>query len=311
MDIRNLPPSALVAVDISRRGGCHYTHRNEIVEATAAGGLVKTYDGEVALDDPIEYKAASKIQGKVKRAFSGLGVHSAVGIICPADRLDAISKLDGELSAMVAEFNGAARFTRLDYTCLTFSVEGDNVKILGSMLDGLGDKLVELEKALKSLEPQNIRQVLASMTGYLEMLPTEAQEVLGNALKGAKKTADTISRGSLRLKRLDAKLAELAPGQDAVEALERLQGESATREMTLRARAIQKVIDEKGEVVDKIEKVKTEIDSVPVSLARFVCMREVEIVPESTEVPAEVLARFAGMAETEEIMTASEQDAAE
>jgi hypothetical protein len=150
------------------------------------------------------------------------------------------------------------------------------------------------------------------MTGYLEMLPTEAQEVLGNALKGAKKTADTISRGSLRLKKLDAKLAELAPGQDAVEALERLQGESATREMTLRARAIQKVIDEKGEVVDKIEKVKTEIDSVPVSLARFVCMREVEIVPESTEVPAEVLARFAGMAETsEEIMTASEQDAAE
>jgi hypothetical protein len=311
MDIRNLPPSALVAVDISRRGGCHYTHRNEIVEATAAGGLVKTYDGEVALDDPIEYKAASKIQGKVKRAFSGLGVHSAVGIICPADRLDAISKLDGELSAMVAEFNGAARFTRLDYTCLTFSVEGDNVKILGSMLDGLGDKLVELEKALKSLEPQNIRQVLAGMTGYLEMLPTEAQEVLGNALKGAKRTADTISRGSLRLKRLDAKLAELAPGQDALEALERLQGESATREMTLRARAIQKVIDEKGEVVDKIEKVKTEIDSVPVSLARFVCMREVEIVPESTEVAAEVLARFAGMTEAEEIMTASEQDAAD
>jgi hypothetical protein len=143
------------------------------------------------------------------------------------------------------------------------------------------------------------------------MLPTEAQEVLGNALKGAKKTADTISRGSLRLKKLDAKLAELAPGQDAVEALERLQGASATKEMTLRARAIQKVIDEKGEVVDKIEKVKTEIDSVPVSLARFVCMREVEIVPESTEVAAEVLARFAGMTEAEEIMTASEQDAAE
>lgn len=311
MDIRNLPPSALVAVDVSHRGGCHYSHKNEVVEATAAGGLVKTYDGTVLLDDPDEYKRAAKIQNGIKRAFSKVGRHSAVGIICPVTKLDDIEVLDTVFSAKVAEFNRDARFTRLDYTCLSFKIEGDNVKILGSLLDGLGDKLAELEKALKSLEPQSIREVLASMTGYLEMLPTEAQVVLGNALKGAKKTADTISRGSLRLKRLDAKLAELAPGQDAVEALERLQGESATREMTLRARAIQKVIDEKGEVVDKIEKVKTEIDAVPVSLARFVCMREVEIVPESTEVPAEVLARFAGMTEGEEIMTASEQEAAE
>ena len=310
MNIKNLPPSALVAVDISRRGGCHYTHANEVVSTNDAGGLVRKYDGEVTLDNPDEYKAASKIQGKVKRAFSGLGVHSAVGIICPSDQLDAIAKLDGELSTMVNDFNRAATFTRLDYTCLTFKVEGDNVKVLGSMLDGLGDKLMELEAALKTLEPQSIRQVLAGMGGYLEMLPAEAQGVLANALKGAKRTADTISRGEKRLSRLDRKLEELANGQNATEALGRLQGESATREMTLRARAIQKVLDDKAGVVDAIEAVKNEIDSVPVSLARFVCMREVEVVPESTEVASEVLARFANMA-PEEIMTESERDAAE
>jgi hypothetical protein len=311
MNIKDLPPSALVTVDISRRGGCHYTHRNEIVSTNDAGGLVRTYDGEVTLDNPDEYKAASKLQGKVKRAFSGLGVHSAVGIICPADQLDTIAAVDANLSADVAAFNQAAQFTRLDYTCLTFRVEGENTKVLGSMLDGLGDKLAELEGALKSLEPQTIRETLSKLGGYVEMLPAEAAQVLANALNGAKRTANGLSRGEKKLSRLDRKLEELANGQNAAEALELLQGESATREMTLRARAIQKVIDEKAETVDKIEKVKTEIDSVPVSLARFVCMREVEVVPESTEVAAEVLARFANMATTEEIMTDAERDAAE
>ncbi|MFA5186587.1 MAG: hypothetical protein WC551_08945 [Patescibacteria group bacterium] len=297
LNIRELPASALVAVDISRRGGCHYTHANEEVSTSETGALVRKYDGTVTLDNPDEYRAASKLQGKVKRAFSAVGVHSAVGILCNVEKIPEIEKIDQELSADVAAFNSAAQFTRLDFTCLVFKVEGENTKVLGSMLDGLGDKLTELEAALKSLEPQSMRQVLAGLGGYVEMLPTEAAEVLSNALAQAKKTANVLSRGEKKLSRLDRKLEELANGQNAVEALERLNAPDQTRDMKLRARAIQKVIDEKSDTVDAIEAVKAKIDEVPISLARFVCMRQVEAVPESTEVASEVLARFANMSE--------------
>jgi hypothetical protein len=252
LDPIDLRPGLLVVVDISRRGGCSYRHENESVAKTESGAQVKSYNGIVTLDDPAEYSVGTTLCSSVKYRFSKLGAHIPVGIIVPLSRFEDVATLDRACQAEVKAFNDVARFTRIDYTTLTFKITGENVRALERMLDELSQGLGDLEKALASLEPQEMRDVLQRMSGYVEMLPDEAAAVLQTTLSEAKKTANTLSRGEKYVTRLEKKLAILDAGPDPQETVDRLLGEDATRDMRDRAKVIQKILDDKADTIEKI-----------------------------------------------------------
>ncbi|KKN38280.1 hypothetical protein LCGC14_0755190, partial [marine sediment metagenome] len=193
MEVLDLQPCLLMAINVSRRGGQQYERRDEQwLEATKDGEVRTQWITKKIIDDQDEFGAASSLQSKAKYAASRLGRHTPVGIVVAASKRAEVEQYRNEWRQAFAEFNDGSTYSKVDFSCMVFAIRGDNVQELEQVLDELRGGLSDLEQAYRSADPGAMRDVVKRMSGFAELLPERVATKMELAIKSAQKRARKI-----------------------------------------------------------------------------------------------------------------------
>lgn len=286
--VKELRDCTIVNYKISRHGGQKYERENE--ETTVdplTGEEIKTWDTKKATKNPKEFKKAGSIQTKAKYAFSNLGAHSPMGVIVRRDKREEAERLADKWEKEISEFNATADYTDIDCWITIFDLEGRNVVQLEKVLDRMFTILGDLQSALESYDPDNIRNVLQKMSGYAEILPDAAADAFNLAIKTARQKANAISKFDKRAQamseRIDAEVDGMDPEQVLAERerlmqqMEKKQDDFSREklpEMRKRVFSLRQAVDGKKAALKKLEETKASINSSAISRARFAVMKK-------------------------------------
>ena len=290
--VKELRDCTIVNYKISRHGGQKYERENE--ETTIdldTGEEVKTWDTKKATKDPKEFKRAGSIQSKAKYAMARLGAHSPMGVILRRDKREEAERLADYWEREVNEFNATSRNTEIDCWITIFDLEGRNVAQLEKVLDRMFLVLGDLQTALDTHDPENIRNVLKKMSGYAEILPDAAADAFNNAVKNAKKKADALSKFEGRAKKMSERIDAEVEGMDPEQVLVERQvlvkqmveakdefSEQQLPEMRKRVFSLRKAVDGKKAALKKLEETRNSINGSAVNMARFAVMKKRDVV---------------------------------
>lgn len=303
--VKDLKDCTIVNYTISRHGGQRYARENESTYVDPyTGEETQTWDTRKTTKDPEEFKKASSLQTKAKYALSKLGAHSPMGVIVRRDRREEAERVATEWEQKIQEFNATARWTDIEAWITIWDLEGRNVNQLEKVLDRMFNVLAELQGALDTFDPDNIRNVLQKMNGYSEILPEAAAEAFDRAVQNAKQKAKDLSKYDKRAKklsdRIDAEVEGLDPEQVLAER-ERLVKQMQEKrdefsreqlpEMKKRTFALRKAIAGRKDALEKLEETRQSISRNAVERARFAVMKRR---PGMTDEDAQNAARLQG-----------------
>ena len=303
--VKELRDCTIVNYKISRHGGQKYQRENEATAVNPdTGEEVKTWDTKKATKDPKEFKRAGSIQSKAKYALRHLGANSPMGVIVRRDRREEVESLADYWEREVNEFNATSNNTDIDCWITVFDLEGRNVAQLEKVLDRMFTVLGDLQTALDTHDPENIRNVLKKMSGYSEILPDAAADAFNNAVKTAKNKADALSKFEGRAKnmseRIDAEVEGMDPEQvlaereRLVKQMEEAKDEFSEQqlpEMKKRVFSLRKAVDGKKAALKKLEETRDGINNSAVNMARFAVMKKR---PDSEQVSDDGAAQLQG-----------------
>jgi len=296
LDCMDLRPCLLVAVNVSRSGGQHYTREDEEkLDATKDGEVRTKWTTKKIIDNEEEFNEAASLQSRCKRDATKLGRHTPVGIVVAADKRDQVQQYRDEWRDIFRAFNNAVETVRVDFSCMVFRITGDNVQELEAVLDELRDGLEELERAYQSADPGTIRDIVKRMNGFADILPERVATKMELAVKAAKKRANAISKAETRMDRIRTKinkeLGEEVTPEQLQERLQQLSTQALTDDIRERTRRFTRLNAEVMAAADKLEEAKQQINAAPIRVARFAVQRPVA----QSEISSDEAAKLQGL----------------
>jgi len=284
LNISDLPPCTILTYDVSRRGGQSYSRANEILLKDQDGEEIKQWETIKTTLDKDEFEKASSLQTKIKYALSKLGAFSPLGVIVRSERRTEVEAVVAEWEKKVEEFNSTAVHSKLDCWAMIHDLSGSNAQQMEKIIDNLNGVLSDLGDSLETLDPKTIRDTLQRMAGMTEILPDTAADIVNGAIKKARKQASDLSRADKRMNKILTKIEEEVNGQDPEQILAKTQEElvraeaegKAVEEMKKRVFRLNKLLVDKEETVERLEKIKSSVSRSAVDQARFAVMRRRE-----------------------------------
>lgn len=228
MQTRTIRPGLLVSLKTSIRGNVRYETRDvEAQHLTPAGEERATWETTRNIEDPDEHKQAVVVRGKARSMITAVCSNSSFGQLCPESRAMQLSEAIEDAQQMIAEFNRTSRLSRVALYVIAGRIAPDDVEAVRAINSEMRDLLADMERGLKNLDVEAVRNAANKAKQVGEMLSPDAQERIKDAIATARSAARRIVKAgeaaSLEIdtavlrKLTTARTAFLDVGEDDIE----------------------------------------------------------------------------------------------
>lgn len=188
-----LRPGLLVSLKTAVVGNVRYSKQtideDHVVED---GARVAKWETERVITDPREHEEATKVRSKARNMVSLVCANSAFGLLCPEEKAPELEKAVADARALVDEFNGRARLTRIDVYVIAGRIAPDDVEAVRALNSEMRDLMATMERGLQNLNVQTVRDAANKARSVGQMLSPQAQERVKTAVEAARAAARKI-----------------------------------------------------------------------------------------------------------------------
>jgi hypothetical protein len=196
MQTSTLRPGLLISLKTSIRGNVTYDKRDiEREYLTEHGTKFAKWETERTIADPAEYERAVKVRSRARSIIGGICAKSAFGLLCPENAAVILEQAITEARHLVADFNNAAKLTRLDVFILAGRIASDEVEAVAAINSEVRDLLADMVEGISNSDVTLIRDAADRARSLSQMLSPDAQGRLQVAIDTARAEARRIVKG--------------------------------------------------------------------------------------------------------------------
>jgi hypothetical protein len=195
MSVSTLRPGLLVSLKTATRGNVSYLKNTiESEHLTAEGTQRAKWEMERMVQDPKEHEEAAKVRGKACYLVRSICTESAFGLLCPEDKAGALDRAMVDARALVEEFNGRAKLSRISLYIIAGRIAQDDVEAVKSINSEVRDLMERMADGVRNLDVKKIRDAASEAKSIGQMLSPDAQARIQVAIDAARATATQIKR---------------------------------------------------------------------------------------------------------------------
>lgn len=215
-----LKPCILVPLHSSVTGGVAYTRRTinvldapldapklAAVFATEGGTLsagdadavrrdVERWETTKIVEDRAEHERAEDARKKARSEISKLCIKTAFGLICPIAYESELSEAIERAHAIVSAFNNdpATRYTRVSLFIMRGHVAATDEEAAKAIGDEIRRLVAQMDAGIGKLDVEAIREAATKARALAATLSDEQSVIVSEAVKAARKAANTIAK---------------------------------------------------------------------------------------------------------------------
>ncbi len=212
-----LKPCILVPLHSSVEGGVAYTRKTldaplgapklADVLATEAGALsageaddvrrdVERWETTKIVEDKAEHERAKKVQSLARGEISKLCIKTSFGLICPIAYESELSAAIDRAHAIVTAFNSdpATRYTRVSLFVVRGHVAATDEEAAKAIGDEIRRLVQQMDAGIGKLDVEAIREAASKARALAATLSDEQSVIVSEAVKAARKAANTIAK---------------------------------------------------------------------------------------------------------------------
>lgn len=195
MRTTTLKPGLLVGFSTSMLGNVKYSKENlQADHLTAEGTRLAEWKTERVIEDPAEFENAQKSRGRANTIIRSVCSKSAFGLLCPESRSDQLEAAMAEARKVVEDFNSSAQLTKLKVYIIVGRIAADDVEAVRAINSEVRELLADMERGVKNLDVDMIRDAASRAVGIGKMLTPEAAARIQTAIEAARSTARKIAK---------------------------------------------------------------------------------------------------------------------
>lgn len=191
--ISTIVPGLLVNVKTSIKGNVSYDKSDEKV-ATKGRTEISTWETEKTVLDAKEQKAATELRSKARNLIVRVCAVSEFGLLCPDAKLPELDLAVEEARKLCTEFNASAKVTRVKFNVIAGHIAANDRNAIRAINSEVRDLLAEMKAGVKELDVERIRDAANRTTKLGNMLSSDAQEKIKEALTVVRAQASKIAK---------------------------------------------------------------------------------------------------------------------
>jgi hypothetical protein len=206
-------------------------------EASAA--TVKKWETVKTTEDAAEVERATVARAKCRSLIGSVCAHTDVGLLCPADKADALTALIAEARAVADAHNATAKCTRIAVFVLRAQVSETDSEATRAIAAELLAALAGIKSSILALDVKGIRAAAAQAKNVEVMLDQRSAiaPVVSSAIASARATAKeivkAIKEGATRTEGAVTELAAIEAAEMKLLEVDGAAGESTVSPATL------------------------------------------------------------------------------
>jgi hypothetical protein len=189
MQTSTLRPGLLVSLKTSLRGNVKYSTTDLGTTVTVDGAEEARWETNRHIADKAELERATKARSKARSVVSGVCAQSAFGLLCLESRRDELETAIMEAEAIARDFNASAALSRLSFNVVVGVIAPDDARAVRAINSEMSDLLANMAEGMKNLNPQAIRDAANRARSVGQMLTSDMQAKVADAINVARQTA--------------------------------------------------------------------------------------------------------------------------
>ncbi len=191
-------PGWLVGLSTNVKGNVSY--RKEVISEdhiTEAGELKGEWNTEKLVALPAEYDEAIKVRSRCRALITAICSRCGdFGLLCPESRKEALDNAVLEAQALADSFNRGAERTRIGFNVIAGHVAQDDAQAVRSITSEVDGLIEKMESGLQRLDVNVVRDAAKAAKNLGQMLSTNANDKLQEAIKIARSAARQIVKAA-------------------------------------------------------------------------------------------------------------------
>lgn len=161
MSTVTLKPGLLVSLHTRMEGGVQYTRVDLDADKAVEGSRVERWETTKVVEDPAEHEAATKARAKCGSLIRAACTYSAFGLLCPADKENALDDAIREARARADRFNASAKTVRISVYVLKGRIAESDEEAARAVSSELQELMNEMKLGVDSANVERIREAAA------------------------------------------------------------------------------------------------------------------------------------------------------
>ena len=197
--IFELPEVLLVGGHISKPGPVRHEQLEESSESSEQGDIKseeRVRKTRRVITDTDGHEAATKLVGTLNTELRRICTTSPFGRICRMDREAELRGFIRDARVRAREFNSSelGRFHKVHVKLVPGMITADSERVAGELVVELRGLFAELQDAVDSCNVERIRDIAMTVKEFAPVFPQAQQDIITNAVKGARQAANTLAR---------------------------------------------------------------------------------------------------------------------
>lgn len=190
MQTSTLRPGLLVSLKTSTRGNVSYEKLDLDLETGTSE--LKKWETTRTIADVEEFERAKKARSGAVSIIRKVCAWSAFGLLCPESDKDDLETAITEAKQLIEDFNATAEMTRVHVYVMVGRIAADDVEAVKAINSEVRDLMADMERGLKNLDVQAVRQAAQKAKSLGQMLTPDAEGRVMKAVELARKAASDI-----------------------------------------------------------------------------------------------------------------------
>lgn len=189
MSTITLKPGLLVSLHTRMEGGVRYTRVDLDADKAAEGESVERWETTKVVEDPAEHETATKVRGKCGSIIRSVCTHSAFGLLCAADKENALDEAIREARERADLFNASAKTVHISVYVLKGRIAESDQEAARAISSELQELMTELKLGVDSANVERIREAASKAKKIGAMLDADAGRKVSEAVEEARAVA--------------------------------------------------------------------------------------------------------------------------
>lgn len=192
-NISTLRPGLLVSLKTGLQGNVSYATREIDADHIADDGSRRAkWETNRVIESPAEHEAAVKVRSRARSLITAVCAPSSFGLLCPETSRDKLMEAITEAREAIEDFNRSSQVTQISLFAIIGRVAADDLEAVRAINGEVRDLLSEMERGLRRLDVQAVRDAANKARSLAMMLSPEAARRAEEAIAVARSAARQI-----------------------------------------------------------------------------------------------------------------------
>lgn len=191
-DIVTIRPGLLVSLHTTIKGGVKYNREDINKEKTDTGAKVEEWKTTKTVDDPDEYDRAIKARSKCGSLVRSVCSQSSFGLLCPADKEDALTAAIQEARELADRFNAGAQLVCVGVYVLKGRIAESDSEAARAISEDMRGLLADMRDGIDQADAAKIRDACNRAKKIGSMLDESVAKKVSAAIAEARDVAKQI-----------------------------------------------------------------------------------------------------------------------